>query len=94
MFDDDVYLVLVKWPNSTEGLIFPRPGNVPLADTYAKGRADFDKAVADLNAFLDLPEMMEPFGDKAMVDCVKGATLRLVRFKRCETLMSYRMPKS
>ena len=47
-----LYLCIVKWPNGTEGLLFPRPGNVPLADTVEQGRKDFDRAVADLKSFV------------------------------------------
>lgn len=42
------YLVIITWPNGVEGLLFPRPGNVAIADTEEKGKADFEKAKQDL----------------------------------------------
>jgi len=72
------YLVLVTWPDGTEGLLFPRPGNVPIATTEEQGLQDLGKAHRDLMEFLAAPGS-EP-------NWTGPVTLRLVVFERGETL--------
>ena len=63
------YLCLVTWPDGTEGLLFPRPGNVPIAQTPAQGLKDYDTACEHLREFAKLrPEL-------------KDAKVRLVLFQ-------------
>jgi hypothetical protein len=71
---------LVTWPNGTEGLLFPRPGNVPVADTLEKGQKDFDKAKRDLLEYA------------AHVDAsvkTKGTAIRLIQFQRGPVLQEF-----
>jgi len=85
------YLVIVTWPDGTEGLLFPRPGNVPLADTEWKGMLDFEKAKKDLLDYYEFekdhhPERQRP---EPWFRTVKGATIRLVKFERLETVEEF-----
>ena len=73
----EAYLVLIKWPNGVEGLLFPRPGNVQIADTLEMGNTDFAKARNDLVEFVNADSRY------------KGTTLRLIKFERQETLKEY-----
>jgi hypothetical protein len=72
------YLVLITWPDGTEGLLFPRPGNVAIADTEAAGHKDFEKAKNDLIAFA-------PHSKKSLA----GTAVRLVEFERGPELSSF-----
>lgn len=76
----DAYFALVTWPNGTEGLLFPRPGNVPINTTLEDGTKDFDKAVADLKAWVS--------GNPQF----KGTKVKLVRFQRMEVVKEFPEP--
>lgn len=67
----NAYLVIITWPNGTEGLLFPRPGNVPIADTEEKGKADFETAKQHLLEY-----------GRVNAKAVKGAMIRLVHFEQ------------
>lgn len=75
------YLVLVTWPDGTEGLLFPRPGNVPINTTVEQGMQDYAIAVDHLNEWL---ESNPSFKEKTKV--------RLVRFTRHEAIKEYPEP--
>ena len=65
----DAYLCIVTWPDGTEGLLFPRPGNVPLAQTPEQGLKDYDSACEHMREFAKVrPDL-------------KDATIHLVLFK-------------
>jgi hypothetical protein len=49
----DVYICLVTWPDGTEGMLFPRPGNVPINTTLEDGIKDFDIAVSHLKEWAE-----------------------------------------
>jgi len=73
----DAYLCIVKWPDGTEGLLFPRPGNVPIADTLGKGMSDFAVAKAHLQEYVNgKPDF-------------HGTQVRLVMFGEVETLTQF-----
>lgn len=76
----EAYFCLVTWPDGTEGLLFPRPGNVPINTTLQDGDKDFERAVRDFDQFVT-------FNPK-----FKGTTIRLVKFERLETLKQYPEP--
>src|SRR5438105_5039821 len=44
----EAYLVLITWPDGKEGLLFPKPGNVPLNCMRQDGIEDFEIAVQHL----------------------------------------------
>ena len=75
----EAYLVLVTWPNGTEGLLFPRPGNVPIAVTPEMGEEDMKTAIADLLGYMSAEHKIE------------GAiTIRLIKFQRGPVLKEFR----
>ena len=75
------YLCLITWADGREGLLFPRPGNVPVADTEEQGRADFDIARRHLlHYFEHIDEVAFPLD--------KPVTIRLVEFERGPELAS------
>lgn len=74
----NAYLVLVTWPDGRVGLLFPRPGNVAVADTVAQGEAAFLTAKQDL---LDCARLTPELA---------GTTIRLIRFARMETLREFK----
>ncbi len=76
----NAYLVLVTWPDKSEGLLFPRPGHVPIADSMEMGQTDFDTARKHLHVFA----AQNP---KRFI----GATIRLVEFQRGTTLLEYEL---
>lgn len=81
--NNDAYLCLVTWPNGTEGLLFPRPGNVPLAATLEMGEKDFETACVHLHAYIaNAPPVLR--------EKVLGATIRLVKFERKEVLKEFK----
>jgi hypothetical protein len=47
----DQFLCIITWPDGTEGLLFPRPGNVPIADTQELGESDFETACQHLKEY-------------------------------------------
>lgn len=73
------YLVIAHWPNGTEGLLFPRPGNVPIADTLEKGMDDFQTASRHLEDMLK-----DPIAKQRLL----GTSLSLVEFERKTVLLS------
>ena len=76
---NEAYLCLVTWPDGVEGLLFPRPGNVPIASTLIQGMADFTIARKHLDEFtLKKPNF-------------KGTSVRLVRLREVETLTTYKV---
>jgi hypothetical protein len=70
------YLVLITWPDGKEGLLFPRPGNVPVAATVEAGKADFAIALNHLDAY------GESRGNAPGGASLKGTVIRLVEFQR------------
>ena len=78
----NAYLVIVTWPNGTEGLLFPRPGNVPIASTLKQGMADYEKAKHDLEVFVSQLADDGP-------DQVEKIQIRLVQFKEEAVICSY-----
>lgn len=79
------FLVLVTWPDGREGLLFPRPGHVPIATTKEQGEEDFKTAVNHMEEYIF---MLHPMAEELMANC-RGATLRLVEFQRSRTLKAY-----
>lgn len=76
----NAYLCLVTWPDGTVGLLFPRPGNVPLDTTEQQGRQNFAIACTHLKQH---GEMMKEHGDGWKVDGIK---IDLVAFHRLATI--------
>ncbi len=68
------YLVLITWPDGTEGLLFPRPGNVQIATTLEMGQNDFETAKTHLREYWDAMA-----GNPDMQAKVQGAMIRLVK---------------
>ena len=77
----NAYLVLVTWPDGSEGLLFPRPGNVPINTTEEQGLQDYAIAVDHLNEFIR--------ERKEFANC----KVRLVRFTRHEVVKEYPEPQ-
>jgi hypothetical protein len=77
---DEAYFCLVTWPDGKEGLLFPRPGNVPINTTIEDGTKDFDKAVADLKAWIS--------GNPQF----KDTKVSLVKFQRLEVVKQFPEP--
>jgi len=75
------YLCLITWPDGTEGLLFPRPGNVPIADSFEKGEQDFIKARQDLIDYARTRSTHK------QAESIYGTTIRLVEFERKTVLM-------
>jgi hypothetical protein len=75
------YLVLITWPDGTEGLLFPWPGNVPLASTLDQGNCGFEKAKHDLQDYVE--------GIRQTGRDTEGAIIRLFRFTRGEMLREF-----
>lgn len=74
---DDAYFCLVTWPDGREGLLFPRPGNVPINKTKEDGLRDLGIAVRDFEQFVALnPKFV-------------GTKIRLTRFVRMEVVQEY-----
>jgi hypothetical protein len=82
---EHVYLVLVTWLEGNEGLIFPRPGNVPVAVTKEQGLKDFEKAKRDLvDCMVD--------GDvRENGESMAGTTIRLVELERGAVLQEFKV---
>ncbi len=76
----DAYFALVTWPDGKEGLLFPRPGNVPINTTLEDGTKDFNKAVADLKAWVSGNPQFQ------------GTKVKLVRFQRMEVVKEFPEP--
>lgn len=74
------YLCLVTWPNGTTGLLFPRPGNVPIADTEEQGRKDMHTACKHMKEFADAAEKAGE-GWK-----LKGSKIQLVKYQALHVL--------
>ena len=79
------YLVLVTWPDGTEGLLFPRPGNVPIADTEDKGVKDFEIAVEHLTDYTGRLGRAKPKQSLA------GTALRLIQFRRIAIIKEHKI---
>ncbi len=73
------YLVLVTWADGTEGLLFPRPGNVPVANTPELGRADFATA----------KEHLVEYVMSHIADAKTPITIRLIEFERGAELAQF-----
>lgn len=71
------YLCLVTWPDGTEGLLFPRPGNVPVANTEEQGLNDFGIAKKHLLEW----GITRPGLD--------GTVVRLIEFERGKILQEF-----
>ncbi len=78
--NEEAYFCLVTWPDGKEGLLFPRPGNVPICKTKAEGETDFRTAVKDLDQFV-------AFNPK-----FAGTKINLVRFERKEVVLAFPEP--
>lgn len=76
----EAYFCLVTWPNGTEGLLFPRPGNVPINTTLEDGAKDYEIAVADLKAWIGGNPQFQ------------GTKVKLVRFQRMEVVKEFPEP--
>lgn len=81
--NSNVYLCIVTWPDGREGLLFPRPGNVEIADTEARGQADFGIAKQHLKAYA---QMAADHGEDWKL---QGLSVRLVKFQTLETLAEH-----
>lgn len=79
----NAYLCLVRWADGTEGLLFPRPGNVPLATTREMGQDDFNTAKDHL---LDYARNVP--GAKVPI------TIRLIEFGEIKELASFTVGKT
>lgn len=88
----EAFLVLVTWPDGTEGLLFPRPGNVPIADTVEKGLEDFNTARQHLDEYIT--QVKEAIAAGVAVDPksreMMRSTLRLIKFERGEVLHEHK----
>jgi len=82
------FFVLITWPNGTEGLLFPRPGNVPVADTQDKGMMDFGTAKEHLEQYQELTRSKRPFSPSNAED-LKGTVIRLIKFERQEVVHEF-----
>jgi hypothetical protein len=78
--NEEAYFCLVTWPDGKEGLLFPRPGNVPVCKTKEEGMADFNTAVKDLEQFV-------AFNPK-----FASTKINLVRFERKEVVQAFPAP--
>lgn len=80
------YLVLVTWPDGSEGLLFPRPGNVQMAITPFEGEQEFETAKQHMKEYWkklqDVPAQRVK---------IEGATIRLVEFERGATLQEFKL---
>jgi hypothetical protein len=76
----DAYFCLVTWPNGTEGLLFPRPGNVPINTTLEDGTNDFEIAKKHLAEHVFSNPKFE------------GTKIRLVKFARLEVVKEFPEP--
>ncbi len=75
---EEAYFCLVTWPDGSEGLLFPRPGNVPVNKTLEDGSKDFDIAAKHLSEHVARhPEFV-------------GTTVRLVKFARLEAVKEFK----
>jgi hypothetical protein len=79
--ESPAYLVLVTWPNGTESLLFPRPGNVPVAATPEQGQTDFETAKKHLLEY-----------DKQSSHKMNGTKIRLILFDRRAILNEFSIP--
>jgi hypothetical protein len=77
---EEAYFCLVTWKDGKEGLLFPRPGNVPINKTIEDGMKDFDKAVADLKVWIS--------GNPHFA----GTKVTLVKFARLEAVKQFPEP--
>lgn len=77
----DAYLCIVTWPDGTEGLLFPRPGNVPIADTEERGWRDFQTAERHLKEF-----MADVMWD---AEHIRATKIRLIKFQAMEVIAEY-----
>lgn len=77
----DVYLCIVTWPDGRESLLMPRrPGEMRLADTVEKGRADFEKAISDFACYVGMnPEQKHA-----------GTSIRLICFQSIDIVEEHR----
>lgn len=82
--NNDAFLVIVTWPDGTEGLLFPRPGNVPIADTLEQGHLDFETARQHLREF-----SKSVAGHPELEHKAQGATVRLIHFQLVKVLNAY-----
>jgi hypothetical protein len=78
----NAYLVLITWSDGTEGLLFPRPGNVPICTTEEQGLKDFETAV----------EHLKQIASTSSNPRFRDAKVRLVRFTRQEVVQSFPDP--
>lgn len=76
----EAYFCLVTWPDGTEGLLFPRPGNVPINTTLEAGLKDFEIAREHLERFV-------PKNPK-----LAGTKVNLVKFQRLEVVKTHPEP--
>jgi hypothetical protein len=76
----EAYFCLVTWPDGTEGLLFPRPGNVPINTTLEEGLKDFETAREHLDRFIPKTPKLA------------GTTMRLVKFERVEVVKTHPEP--
>jgi hypothetical protein len=74
----DAYFCLITWPNGTEGLLFPRPGNVPVCTTREKGLSDYATALEHLHKLAKMNPVL-----------ANGVTIRLVQFERKDAIMEF-----
>jgi hypothetical protein len=77
----DAYFCLVTWPDGREGLLFPRPGNVPVNTTLEDGLADYNKAVGDLKEHVERHPSFN------------GTKVKLVKFQRLEVVKELQFPE-
>lgn len=77
---EEAYFCLVTWPDGTEGLLFPRPGNVPINKTKEDGIKDFNTAVRDFDQFVALNPKFA------------STKIRLIRFVRMEVVQEFPAP--
>lgn len=76
----EAYFCLVTWPDGTEGLLFPRPGNVPINTTIEEGLKDFETAREHLDRFVPKTPKLA------------GTTMSLVKFERVEVVKTHPEP--
>lgn len=77
----EAYFCLVTWPDGREGLLFPRPGNVPINTTLEDGLKDFEIASKHLDEYIPTHSSFA------------GTTVRLVKFLRQEVVKEHPEPQ-
>jgi hypothetical protein len=77
---DEFYVTMMKWPDGTEQIVFPRPGKNPIPTSLATAVDDFDKAVLDMLEYNNKQSHLATLRD------MTGVTLTLLRVQCVDVL--------